>query len=132
MFRSLIIAAAALASAAPLAAQSADPMVGSMAGVARRTLGHDRPIVPAALDQQTVRRGALTAQVQACGGQWQTKSYLPYMAQLRASGRYSEKQLTYVGVLHGIAQQVVLKSLESRADPCPARMRAAVAAVIER
>jgi hypothetical protein len=54
------------------------------------------------------------------------------MAQLRATGRYSEKQMAYVGVLHGIAQQVVLKSLESRAEPCPARMRAAVAAAIGR
>lgn len=30
-------------------------------------------------------------------------SFLPYMGRLRDSDRYSEKQLAYVGVLHGFS-----------------------------
>ena len=125
MLRRLVVVIATLA-AAPLAAQSADPLVERFTRLARAHLGHARPIVPASLDQQTVRRGALTAQIEACGGPWESKSYLPYMAQLRASGRYSEKQLTYVGVLHGIAQQTIMNRLAARSEPCPARVRAAL------
>lgn len=135
MFRSFVLVSAALAAgaaAAPAAAQSPDQMADSIGRLARKSLGHAQPIVPAALDRQTVKRGALTAQIQACGGRWESASYLPYMAQLRASGRYSKKQLAYVGVVHGIAQQMVLNSLASRPEPCPARARAAVTAAIGR
>jgi hypothetical protein len=132
MLRALIVASAVFAAGAPSAAQSTDQLVETIASLARDNLGHARPIVPAALDQQTVRRGALTAQVQACGGPWQKASYLPYMAQLRASHRYSEQQLTYVGIVHGITQQLVFSSLAARAQPCPARTRAALGAALAR
>ncbi len=132
MLRILLAAGALFTVCGPAAAQSPAHMAATMAGLARKTLGHARPIVPAALDQETVRRGALTAQIQACRAPWQKMSYLPFMANLRASRRYSEQQLTYVGTLHGIAQQVVFTSLAARSEPCPARIREALGVALAR
>ena len=126
MLRSFILAGALFAAATPAAAQSVDGLVKGIAGLARQNLGHSQPIVPAALDLQTVRRAALTAQLQACDGPWEERSYLPYMAQLRSSGRYSEQQLDDVGVLHGLAQQMVFENLSARSEPCPVNVRAAL------
>ena len=127
MLRRFILAGALIAATAPAPAQSIDGLVSGIASLARQNLGHSQPIVPAALDLQTVRRGALTAQLQACNGPWEERSYLPYMAQLRSSGRYSQQQLDYIGVLHGIAQQMVFESLSARSEPCPVNVRAAMA-----
>jgi len=68
--------------------------------------------VPPALERQTVRRGMLTGQLEHCGAEGIRQSYLPYMRLLRASGRYSEPQLAYIGLLHGIAQGLTMNAVE--------------------
>ncbi|HZG08727.1 MAG TPA: hypothetical protein VEZ70_07105 [Allosphingosinicella sp.] len=127
MLKALTIAGTLIAAAAPAAAQSIDPLVAAIAATARQHFGHARAIVDPSIDRETVRRGAKTAQIQACGGQWDRLSFLPFMAQLRASGRYSEQQLAYIAVVHGMAQQRVYTHLTARAEPCPAAARAALA-----
>lgn len=62
-----------------------------------------KSIVPRALEVQTIDRALLSAAMNVCGLDSDELSYLPYMRKIRASGRYSDKQLAYVGLLHGIA-----------------------------
>ena len=80
-----------------------------------------RAIVPAALDSQTVARGILSGQMQHCGTDWAGVSFTPYMSKLRASRRYSAKQLAYVGLLHGVAQGVMSGALRERGQACTAQ-----------
>jgi hypothetical protein len=64
-----------------------------------------RPLVSRALERQTVARGVLSARFRQCGLLWTKESFLPYMAALHAVGSYSEKQLSYVAILHGLSQR---------------------------
>ncbi len=59
--------------------------------------------MPRLLEEQTITRGMLDRLLELCSVDYQRISYLPYMAKLRASGRYSGKQMAYVGMLHGFA-----------------------------
>ena len=60
-------------------------------------------IVPRSLEVQTIDRALLSAALEACELDSSTLSYLPYMQRVRASGRYSERQIAYIGLLHGIS-----------------------------
>ena len=70
--------------------------------------------VPAALETQTVRRGFLTGQLEYCRADGIARSFRPYMARLRASGRYSDRQLAYLGVLHGVGQEMITGAMDFR------------------
>lgn len=76
-----------------------------------------RPIVPAALVRQTVRRGFLTAELEACAMDWEDASFVPYMQRLRTARRYSDRQMAYLGLLHGFSQGAAERALATRA-PC--------------
>ena len=67
--------------------------------------------VPPALESQTVLRGLVTGQLEYCRADGIGLSFLPYMARLRASGRYSDRQLAYLGVLHGVSQQMIMDAM---------------------
>ena len=77
-----------------------------------------RPIVAPELVRQTVARGFLTGQMQACGLDWQETSFFPYMAAVRAPRRYSDKQLVFVGMLHGFSQAMAAQEMAERGAPC--------------
>lgn len=77
-----------------------------------------RPIVPAALDAQTVQRGMLAAEMALCDLDWADLSFLPYMNKLRASGKYSDKQLAYVGLLHGVTLEFTTNALARYVRGC--------------
>lgn len=70
--------------------------------------------VPDALETQTVRRGFLTGQLEYCRADGIARSFRPYMARLRASGRYSDRQLAYLGVLHGVGQEMIMGAMDHR------------------
>ena len=78
-----------------------------------------RPIIPEALVQQTIARGYLTGEMEACGMEWQEGSFLPYMSAIRGSQRYSGKQMAYVGMLHGIGQGTAASEVAKRLASCP-------------
>lgn len=42
--------------------------------------------------------------MEVCGLESTQLSFLPYMSVLRRDGRYSGKQLAYIGLLHGLSQ----------------------------
>ena len=71
-----------------------------------------QPLVPRALEVQTIERALLSAAMETCGDDYSTLSYQPYMSTLRASGRYSDKQMAYIGLLHGFAMGWLGQDLE--------------------
>ena len=81
-----------------------------------------KPLVPRALEIQTIERGILTGQMEACGLDWQNRSYLPYMQALRR--RYRGKPAAYVGILHGVAQGITAGALAQQGGVCTDAMRA--------
>lgn len=88
--------------------------------------------IPAELEAQTVRRGMLTGQLLYCDGDGINRSFLPYMGKLRASGRYSERQIAFVGVLHGVSQQMIMDSMASaKAQVCSEAFLAKLGAAAE-
>ena len=80
-----------------------------------------RPIVPRALEAQTIERGILTGRMAYCGLDWQNLSYLPYMQALRR--RYRGKPMAFVGLLHGISQEWTTAAMEQDHDVCTDEMR---------
>lgn len=77
------------------------------------------PIIPEALVRQTVARGFLTGEMEACGMDWENESFLPYMGAIRASRRYSDKQLAYIGMLHGLGQGTGADAVTKLVSNCP-------------
>lgn len=77
-----------------------------------------QPIVPFEIERQTVRRGVLTGEMQACGMDWLGVSFQPYMARIRAGDRLSQKQIVFIGMLHGFAQGQVSAALEGQNYAC--------------
>jgi len=134
-----LIAALALAMAAPASAQTLlrpdAEMVETFTRIARDNLPLARlpdgsnvppetaeeralPIVPSALAEQTVRRGFLSGELQTCGVDPQQHSFVPYMTALRTSGRYSDRQLAYVGLLHGVSQGFAHSAMAKAVRSC--------------
>jgi hypothetical protein len=142
--RSLLIGALtiSLLSTGPAAAQQLLPtpdeqMVAEMAAFARTNITKARisdgsfvppetpeelarPIIPDVLVRQTVARGFLTGEMEACGMDWENESFLPYMAAIRASKLYSDKQLAYIGLLHGLGQGTGAGAVTKLVSNCPA------------
>lgn len=136
--RRLLALAACLLLAAPVSAQMSPPppeLVDQLTAHARTALPRARlrdgshlppeteaerarPIVARALEVQTIERGLLTARIEACALDWQRLSYLRYMAALRSSGRYSDKQMAYVGMLHGITQGIAQGQMAEGEQAC--------------
>jgi hypothetical protein len=134
-----VLASAILVGSAPLTAQTImqpnEQIISSVTTVARKALpmavlpdGSNvpeerpeelaHPIVPAALDAQTVQRGMLSAEMALCDLDWTAVSFRPYMNKLRSSGRYSDKQLAYVGLLHGLTMQFTANALAPYVRGC--------------
>jgi hypothetical protein len=85
-----------------------------------------QPIVPRALEVQTIERGILTAEMEFCGLDWQGLSYQPYMQTLRR--RYRGKPMAYVGMLHGITQGILGGELARQHGVCSDEMRSRLTA----
>lgn len=82
-----------------------------------------RPLVPMDMLQRTVDRGAITAQAEWCGLDWKNRSFIPFMQQERNRGTWSDKQLAYIGLLHGVTQGSYENAMRSVGE-CNASQRA--------
>jgi len=76
-----------------------------------------KPILSADLAQIIFDRGRLSGNIEACGGDWKTLSFDPLMADLRARGDLTPKQLGFAALLHGAAQQQGRGMLEEECTP---------------
>lgn len=81
------------------------------------------PLVPDSENLRIVNRGILTGMADYCGFDWREESFRPFMAAERARQIWTDKQLAYIGLLHGIAQGYSSSGLE-KSGPCDAARRA--------
>lgn len=85
-----------------------------------------RPLVPRALEVQTIERGILAGRMAACGLEWQAASFLPYMQALRR--RYRGKPMAYLGLLHGLSQAMAMDLLAEEGGACTDAQRSRLTA----
>ncbi len=89
------------------------------------------PVIPLEDGERVVNRGILTATAEYCGLDWQRESYSPFMQGERKKKIWSDKQLAYIGLLHGIAQ-AAFKDTFSRRGPCSDKMKTNTQALLEK
>ena len=66
----------------------------------------DYPLLPYKVREQIIVRGYVTGFAEACGLDWENKSYLPFMNKMRDEHRdWTTFQFAYVGLLHGLSQK---------------------------
>ncbi|HNQ92720.1 MAG TPA: hypothetical protein PKI93_07305 [Alphaproteobacteria bacterium] len=58
-------------------------------------------------------RGIISATAEWCGEDWKSKSFYPFMREQRSSGK-SEKQMAYIGALHGFGMGMMQKTFSER------------------
>jgi hypothetical protein len=140
-----LLAAGLIAAAGPARAQShppSDETVAQLTGFARAALPRARledgsnvpaetpaeralPIIPRAAEIATIRRGALSGQMEHCGLDWQNRSFMPFMRRLRAGG-WRGKRMAYVGLLHGLSQAMTRRARQEAEAGCRAEDVAAM------
>jgi hypothetical protein len=82
-------------------------------------------LLPYDKEQEVVDRGILAITAEWCGIEWQSASFKPYMNDQRASGQWNDKQLAYMGVMHGFTMGMVGRQLNKAGD-CTPKHKAAV------
>ena len=107
----------------PLFFEPPDSLVAAVDEVARRNLAQaklsdgasvppetaeerSRPLIPPEESRLAVDTGMVSGTANWCGLEWQRGHYLGYMKWQRSRGLWSEKQLAYIALLHGIAMGI--------------------------
>ncbi len=80
-----------------------------------------QPYLPMEELRRVVDAGRLSANAAACGLDWQNRSYAPFMAYEKQSGRWNDKQLVYIQLLHDDTEQAIEAKLQSQ--PCTGETR---------
>jgi hypothetical protein len=84
-----------------------------------------QPLLPFDKEQEVFDRGVLAVTAEWCGIEWQKASFEPFMDSERKSGQWNDKQLAYMGVMHGFTMGMVGHEL-SKAGDCQPKHKAAV------
>ncbi len=71
------------------------------------------PLLNTKQARRVIGRGLISGMAEWCKIDWRKKSFEPFMAQNRMQ-RFSEKQLAYIGMLHGYGMGVFRKSSKSK------------------
>lgn len=79
-------------------------------------------IIPYDEAKLIVDRGVFSAIANACGYDWENESYLALMGKERASGKWSDRQLAYMGLLHGISMGYVEARMKKKKEACSVDM----------
>ncbi len=82
-------------------------------------------VIPLDTAQRIVRLAVDTAFAEYCGLDWAQISFLPIMKRERAEGRWSDRQIAYIGMLHGFVQGSY-RELSKKFEPCNANQKRAV------
>jgi hypothetical protein len=81
---------------------------------------HQSPL-SVAETRRLVVSSVLSALAEKCNLPWDKQIYLPMMAYFRHSKKLNERQMTLVGMLHGVQQGYILAGLP--VEPCPPQIR---------
>lgn len=87
------------------------------------------PLIPE-IDARRVMGVAQRSAIAAwCEVEWQQPFYLAFMAEEREQDRWSQKQMAYIGLLHGTVMGVMEQELTQRGD-CPAEQAVHIRQII--
>lgn len=87
-----------------------------------------KPIIPADLAQIAYERGVLSGMLEVCGSDWEIISFKPLMADMTARGDLSPKQLGFIALLHGAAQEQGRNGTPE--EECTAELKASLSATL--
>ena len=83
-------------------------------------------MLPRAMTEGVIARGAGSAFAELCELDWGNQSYLPLMERERNSGCWSERQIAAVSVTHGIAMGLYRNTLKAEIGQCTPSVKSAV------
>ncbi|MCC7305625.1 MAG: hypothetical protein IT558_05125 [Alphaproteobacteria bacterium] len=75
------------------------------------------PVIPLEEGKRVINRGILAAYLAYCDYDWLHESYIPFIEAERARGTWSDKQMAYMGLLHGVAQGSFAETFAEK-GPC--------------
>lgn len=75
-------------------------------------------VIPVSDAKRVIDRGAVSAYAEWCGYNGESQSYMPFMAAERESGKWTDRQLAYMGVLHGLTWGALENNMESVPGGC--------------
>ncbi len=81
-------------------------------------------VIPMAASRRIVNLAADTALTEHCGLDWKRLSFLPLMRRERNRGTWSDRQITYIGILHGFMQRNYRELLKSHQNCSTGHKRA--------
>lgn len=87
--------------------------------------GDTAPVIPESEGMLVVDAGVASGIAEWCGVEWSTGNFLPLMTWQRQRGLWDDRQIAYIGMLHGIALGLTSAQAEAGGD-CPAETRARV------
>jgi hypothetical protein len=68
--------------------------------------------------RRVIDRGVFSAYAKWCDFDWKNRSYLALMKKERASGQWTERQMVYMGLLHGITMGFMGDSITTVGNAC--------------
>ncbi len=87
-----------------------------------------RPLIPRDVELRVIDTGMISGTAEWCGIR-STRHFLAMMDFERGSGRWNDRQITYIGALHGGAQGFMTRG--GQGTTCTTQARADVAALID-
>lgn len=84
-----------------------------------------QPLLPFEKEQEVFDRGVLAITAEWCGMEWRKASFEPFMNSERKSGQWNDKQIAYMGVMHGFTMGMVGHEL-TKAGECQPKHKNAV------
>lgn len=80
------------------------------------------PLLDDAHRKRVIDRGMISVYSEWCGMDYKEQSYLPFMTHERAKKKWSDKQIAYIGVLHGVTMGL-FKEKVSALGTCPDQLK---------
>ncbi len=77
------------------------------------------PLLKDADRKRVIDRGFISTFADWCGLDWKNRSFFPFMEYERLKGKWSDKDMAYMGMLHGVSMGVLQTELKKKGD-CPA------------
>jgi hypothetical protein len=82
----------------------------------------ERFLIPFPDLQRVAKHGGISAYAYLCGLDWENRSYLPFLGAEAHSGRWTDKELVYISVMHQFTQAAFIHNLKD--TPCPPDVKA--------
>ncbi len=81
--------------------------------------------------RRVIETGIVSAFAEWCKVEWTRRNYLPFMRAERAKKLWSDRQLAYIGVLHGITVGFYAKQF-AQGGSCPEERRKQIEFILAR